>query len=131
VNVAYKHLDAKLRIADLTIGQWISVLVGIGVAAVWGLYLSPLGTYLTLVSSVYFGALPAAAALLASMSEFDLWLVLRSALRWYRLEGRFASGPGGSAHGYVVRADRGGHAPRPRERPRVRELDPASLWEER
>jgi hypothetical protein len=129
MNTAYKHLDSKLRIADLTLGQWIGVIVGVGVGVVWGVYLSPLGTYLTLASSVYLGAIPAAAALLASMSEFHLWLLLRSAVGWHRLDGRFASGPGGSARGYVVseepEAD-GMHA----GRPPVRELDPAALWGE-
>jgi hypothetical protein len=129
VNTAYKHLDTKLRIAELTIGQWLSILLGIGVAVAWGKYLSPLGTYPTVVTAIYLGAVPAGAALLASASEIDVWLLIRSALRWRRLDGRFISGPG-TARGYVVREDAEQHA-RGRSRPPVRELDLASLWGER
>jgi hypothetical protein len=129
MNTAYKHLDSKLRIADLTLGQWVGIIVGVGVGVVWGLYLSPLGTYLTLATAVYLGAIPAAAALLASMSEFHLWLLLRSAFPWRRLDGRFVSGPGSSARGYVVSEDADGRDTRSGSGP-VRELDPAALWSE-
>lgn len=128
MNTAYKHLDSKLRIGDLTVVQWISVILGIGIAVVWGMYVSPFGTYVTLVMSIYIGALPAAAALVASMSELDVWLMARSAIRWRRLDGRFASGPGRSARGYVVgeEADEPATARRPE---RARELDLSALWE--
>lgn len=129
MNTAYKHLDAKLRIAELSIGQWISVLLGIGIAIAWGLYLSPLGTYPTLVTAIYLGAMPAGAALVATTSELDVWLLIRSAIRWRRLEGRFVSGPG-SARGYVVHEDAepdtGSNG-----RPPVKEIDLTALWEER
>jgi hypothetical protein len=129
MNIAYKHLDAKLRIADLTVGQWIGIILGVGLAVVWGLYLSPLGEYLTLITSIYFGAVPALAAVFASTSDFDVWLMIRAAWRWRRLDGRFASGPGDAARGYVVR----GQAEEPERRSprtRVKELELASLWEE-
>ena len=130
MNVAYKHLDTKLRIADMTIGQWMGVGLGLAVAIGWGFYLQPpLGPTLTAVTAVYLGALPAGAALLASMSEFDLLLMVRSAIRWRRHEGRFIPGPGNPVSGYVLRD------PEPEEtagktRERAPELDPASLWEE-
>lgn len=103
MNVAYKHLDSKLRVADLTIGQWIAALGGVAAGVVWGIYLSPLGPSLTLVTSVYLVALPVAAALFANLTEFDPWLMVRSAFAWRRLEGRFLPGPGDAARGYVVR----------------------------
>jgi hypothetical protein len=128
MHVAYKHLDNKLRIAELTLGQWFGVILGAGVAIGWGMYLSPLGTYLTLISSIYLGSLPAGAAILASLSEFDLVLLVRSAIAWRRRDGRMSPGPGASARGYLVR-------PEPRDasaRPDVEtpELDLATLWEE-
>jgi hypothetical protein len=130
MNVAYKHLDSKLRIAELTVVQWVGVLLGVGIAALWGFLLSPFGDYLTLISAIYLGALPSGAALLAGFTEFDLWLLVRSAVRWRRLEGRFAPGPGGGTRGYVLREeddDGGGTA---QARPRPRELDLQSLWED-
>jgi hypothetical protein len=130
VNVAYKHLDTKLRIAELTVGQWGGVLLGVGIAALWGLLLSPFGDYLTLISAVYLGALPAGAALLAGYTEFDLWLLVRSAVRWRRLEGRFAPGSGGGSRGYVLREGDDDERGAAQARPRPRELDLQSLWED-
>jgi hypothetical protein len=130
MNVAYKHLDSKLRIADLTVGQWLGVIAGLGIAFVWGFYLSPFGMYVTLMSAIYVGGIPIGATLLASVGEFDLWLLVRSAVRWRREDGRFIPGPGGSSRGYSIRED-------PHEmnaagaRRQLADLDPASLWEDK
>jgi len=74
-------------------------------------------------------AIPAGAALCASLTEFDPWIILRSAIAWRRLEGRYVPGPGRSARGYTVRED-----PSPRKRAggegQLAELDFASLWGE-
>jgi hypothetical protein len=129
VNIAYKHLDTKLRIADLTIGQWLGVAGGLGIAVLWGFYLSPFGLYPTLFSAIYMGAIPAGATFLASVTEFDVWLLIRSAIRWRRREGRFVPGPGSEVRGYVLREDpeeQGFHA----ARRATADLDLASLWEE-
>jgi hypothetical protein len=126
MNTAYKHLDSKLRIAELTLAQWIGVLAGLAAGIVWGNYLSPLGSSLTLISSVYIAALPAAAALFARLTDFDPMLVIRSALAWRRLEGRFVPGPGDSASGYIVTEQLDPGASPDREA----ELDLAALWEE-
>jgi hypothetical protein len=129
VNVAYKHLDSKLRILELTIGQWLCVLVGLGAAILWAYELSPFGLQLTLISAIYIGALPAGAVLFANFTEFDLWLLVRSAAGWRRLEGRFAPGPGDSARGYVLVELADGRDGRGAERGAT-ELDLAALWEE-
>lgn len=130
MNVAYKHLDSKLRIAELTIGQWMCVGLGAAIAIGWGFYLRPpLGTTLTAITAVYLGALPAGAAVLANASEFDVLLIVRSAFRWRRHEGLFTPGPGGSARGYVLREDHQ-EGPGAKARQRAPELDLASLWEE-
>ena len=129
MNIAYKHLDTKLRIAELTIGQWLGVLVGIALGLVWGVYLSPFGIYLTLFSAIYLGGIPVGAMFLASVTEFDLWLLLRSAMRWRRREGRFVPGPGAleprlrrSRRRPMTTANDAAGVPA--------DLDPASLWEE-
>ena len=128
MNVSYKHLDSKLRIADLTIGQWLSVAVGVMLASIWGLYISPFGATITLTSAMYLAALPCGAAFLAGATEIDPFLLIRSAIAWRRLRGHFAPGAGGSARGYVVRGEgRGGRPRAPREE--VGPL-PAFLWEE-
>lgn len=127
MNLAYKHLDAKLRIAELSVGQWIGVLLGLGVGIAWGVYVSPFGSTVTLITAVYFGALPAGAAFAGNITEVSPWLVLRSALDWRRREGRYVPGPGRSAHGYLVTnaaAHERAHAPRPAE------ADLATLWGE-
>lgn len=129
MNTAYKHLDSKLRIAELSVGQWIGVLAALALAIAWGIYLSPLSATLTLVSAVYIFALPAAAALFASLTEFDPWLVIRSALAWRRRAGRFLPGAGERAGGYTVHEDEGERQSR-EARDELAEIDLASLWEE-
>ena len=104
MNTAYKHLDSKLRVAELSIGQWICVLAGLAAAIAWGVYLSPLSTSFTLVTSVYLVALPVAAALFSSLTDFDPWLVIRSAVHWHRQEGSYLPGPGVDGEGYTVTA---------------------------
>jgi hypothetical protein len=126
VNVAYKHLEAKLRIGELTVGQWGGLLAGVGLAICWGLYLSPFGAYLTLLSAIYLGGIPAAAAFLASLSEFDFWLLVRSALAWRRAEGRYLAGPGEQASGYLVLREQ---IPRELAFPDEAGLELEGLWE--
>jgi hypothetical protein len=128
MNTAYKHLDTKLRIAELTVPQWIGVTLGLGIGITWGLYLSPLGRMLTIVTSIYFAALPVIAALSASFTDFDPWLVVRAAIAWRRREGRYIPGAGTSPSGYVVLEDPDPAAQRDTS-VHLAELDLASLWE--
>jgi hypothetical protein len=128
MNLAYKHLDAKLRIAELSVGQWIGIVIGLGVGIVWGVYLSPFGATPTLVSAIYLGALPAGSALVGNVTSVSPWLIVRSAVDWRRRDGRFLPGAGAEAHGYVV-------VPDPSARRSARAVDAedggdlASLWE--
>ncbi len=125
MNSAYKHLDSKLKIAELTLGQWFGVMVGVAVAIVWGFYLSPLGTYLTIGTAVYMGAVPAGLALMSTFYEVDVAIVARSAITWLRLDGQFLPGPGTGATGYVVRAERSEED----AAASLSTLDLAALWE--
>jgi hypothetical protein len=106
MNLAYKHLESKLKIGEFTITQWAGFFVGVMAALIWAMYLSPFGAYITLVTSVYLGGLPAGAAFLASVSDLDLWLHLKALVRHRRMIGRYVSGPGVSVSGYVLTADR-------------------------
>jgi hypothetical protein len=124
VNPAYKHLESKLRIADMTLGQIAGAFFGLVAGGVWAMYISPFGVYVTLFTAVYIAGIPVGAAFIASVSDFDLWLYVRSALGYRRGELRFQPGPGESAVGYRVFAD-GGHADDPSTTP---DLDLESLW---
>jgi hypothetical protein len=102
VNVAFKHLEAKLRFADLTVGQWAAVLGGVLFALLFAEYLSPVGGLGGAIIGVYLGAIPASAAFFASLSEFDLWGLIGAALRWRRRDGRYVPGAGATVHGYAL-----------------------------
>lgn len=104
MNPAFKHLESKLRIGEFTIAQWAATVAGLIAALVWGLYLSPLGSALTMLTATYLFGLPAVAAFLLSVSDFDVWLLVRSAMRWWRTNGRFQPGPGDRVRGYVLTA---------------------------
>ncbi|RKQ90823.1 hypothetical protein C8N24_0638 [Solirubrobacter pauli] len=102
MNRAFKHLEAKLRFADLTIGQWAAVIAGLLFGLVFAQYLSPIGGLWGAVLGIYLGALPASAAFFASLSEFDLGGLLVAALRRRREPGRYLPGAGSTGIGYRV-----------------------------
>jgi hypothetical protein len=128
MNTAYKHLDTKLHIGDLTLGQWVGLAAGTIGALLYGMYLSPFGQMLTLVSAIYLGGIPIAAVFLASLSEFDFLLLVRSAVRWHRRDARYLPGPGMPTPGY--RLFEAAEDVRRAERDRIAELDPTTLWGE-
>jgi hypothetical protein len=105
VNPAYKHLRDRLRIGDLTVAQIVSMFCGFMGGLVWALYLSPFGPYLTLFTAIYLACLPAGTVLLASSTEFDLWLYLRACVREAFTDGRFTAGAGELTDGYSITAD--------------------------
>ena len=102
MNRAYKHLETRLTIAELTLGQWAGVIGGVALAVGWGMYLSPLGDFPTLLSAIYLGGLPAMTAFLASQTDFDLWLRLRAVARYRQRRDRYLAGGGETALGYLV-----------------------------
>jgi hypothetical protein len=125
MNVAYKHLQSKLRWRELTIGQWVAVALGGLLAGMWGLYLSPLPPYLSLFSAVYIGGVPVMAVFVAAQVEFDLWRHVLWAISWRRESGVYAPGPGANARGYVVLAPT--EAAQPRHPGQA--LDLEALWD--
>ncbi len=116
MNPAPAHLEAKLRFGwDFTVGQIAAIVCGLLLGFAWANWLSPLHGIAAAVTGVYIGGLPVAAAFVASQTEFDLWALASSALRWRRAQGRFVAGPGSLA-GYVVRGRRGTRVGRGRAR---------------
>ena len=125
MNLAFKHLEAKLRFGDLSIGQWATILAGTLFALLFAQYLSPVPGLGGLIIGVYLGAIPVSAAFFASLSEFDLWGLLAAAVRWRRREGRHVPGPGHGARGYRLLADGPDGLG---DADASRDLDLASLW---
>ena len=105
MNVAYKHLNAKLRIGDLTTGQWASALFGVVLMLGWGFYLSPLPPYPTIITAVYIGGVPIGLAMLASFAELNIWRFARRGLVWMRSRGTYSAGPGDDIRGYRLTPD--------------------------
>jgi|SRR5215218_1212950 len=128
MNSAYKHLEAKLRVGEFTLGQWLGLFVGAITALTWGFYVSPFGTSITLFTACYIGGLPAAAIFLAAMSEVDIVLIARSAVRWRREEGRFLAGAGPATGGYVVRGETAAERSHG-DAGQLADLDLQALWE--
>jgi hypothetical protein len=126
MNPAPAHLEAKLRFGwDFTVGQIAAMIAGILIGFAWANWISPIRGIGAAVTGVYVGGLPVAAGFIASQTEFDLWTVLSSALRWRRVGSRFVPG-GGQGGGYVVLVDQGVDEEGDREMP-----DMSCLWDTR
>jgi len=105
VHPAYKHLTDRLRIAELTVPQIAGLFGGLMCGLMFALYLSPFSPYLTLFISIYLTCVPAGCVLLASTTEFDLWLFLRGCVHDALSDGRYMAGPGAPSDGYLIDAE--------------------------
>jgi len=105
VNPAYKHLRDRLRVGELTVPQMIALFCGFMGGLVWALYVSPFGPYVTLFTGIYIACVPAGSVLLASTTEFDLWLYLRACVREVFTDGEYVAGPGEETDGYSIEPD--------------------------
>lgn len=105
MNPAYKHIRDRLRFGELTIPQIVSLFCGLMCGLVFALYISPFGAYLTLFIAIYVASIPAGAVLLASTTEFDLWLYLRARFANRLTDGQYIAGAGTSCLGYTIEAD--------------------------
>lgn len=124
MHPAYKHLTDRLRIAELTIPQIAAALIGLLCGLLFALYVSPFSPYLTLCVSIYIAGVPAGAVVLATSTEFDLWLYVKACFGEVFSDGRYTPGPGEETAGYsVTPSDTPGHT-----RYRNEPLDLEELW---
>ncbi len=110
MHPAYKHLTDRLRIAELTIPQITGLLGGLLLGLVFALYISPFSPYLTLFLSIYIAGIPAGTVLLATSTEFDLWLYVKACIGERLSDGRYTAGPGEQHAGYTITDDQTGRA---------------------
>jgi hypothetical protein len=127
VNPAYKHIRDRLRIGELTIPQIAGMFAGLMGGLVFALYLTPFGAYPTLFLAIYIASIPTGAVLLASSTEFDLWLYLRACVTDYLSGGRYIAGPGAGGEGYVIEPDE--NAGRPPGSGTPASVDLEAIWE--
>ena len=125
MNPAPAHLEAKLRFGwDFTVAQIAAMIGGILLGFAWANWLSPIHGIGAAVTGVYVGGLPVVAGFVASQTEFDLWAIVRAALRWRRAEGRFLAGAG-PVTGYALMLDDDEQG---RDDGHLAVLDPDALW---
>lgn len=101
----YKHLEAKLRLGAFSLGQWSQITAAGAAAAVFGGYLSPLPTQMTIFVSVVGAGLPVAVSYGAMGLEFSVAQFVRAGWRYWRQPRRFIAGAGRATAGYAVQAD--------------------------
>jgi hypothetical protein len=105
MNPAYKHLTDRLRIGELTVPQIVGLFGGFMCGIVFALYISPFGAYPTLFLSIYIAGIPAGTVLLATSTEFDLWLYVKACTEEVLTDGRYTAGAGETAAGYEIEPD--------------------------
>jgi hypothetical protein len=122
----YKHLEARLRVGAFSVGQWVQITVAGAAAAVFGVYLSPFSTPVTIFVSIVAAGLPVALSYGAMGLEFSVGQFASAAWRYWRHPRRYLPGPGTAASGYVVRAA----APAPSTRAALApEVSEELLWD--
>ena len=124
MNPAYKHIKDRLRIGELTVPQIAGLFGGLMCGLVFALYLSPFSPYLTLCLSIYIASVPAGTVVLATSTEFDLWLYVRARIGEQLSDGRYTAGPGEELTGYVIEPD-----PREGRLHRTLDIEPVDLGE--
>jgi hypothetical protein len=126
MNPAYRYLEHKLRIGELTIAQWIAIALGVFGAGVWASQISPFGGWVTAFTASYIAMVPAALAFVLGATGMDVKYELRHFVRWHRTPGRFLPGPGPATDGYSLFTDITEGRRAARETP---DLDYAQLWD--
>ena len=101
----YKHLEARLRLGAFSLGQWAQITAAGAAAAVFGGYLSPFSTQVTIFVSIVGAGLPVAISYGAMGLEFSVAEFVRAGWRYWHQPRRFLAGPGEPTVGYVLLAD--------------------------
>lgn len=121
----YKHLEARLRLGAFSLGQWAQITAAGVAAAVFGGYLSPFSTQVTIFVSIVAAGLPVAMSYGAMGLEFSVAQLMRAGWRYWRQPRRFLAGAGQPTAGYVVLSEPVATTPSPPGG--VREGEP--LWD--
>jgi hypothetical protein len=100
----YKHLEARLRLGAFSLGQWTQITAAGVAAAVFGGYVSPFPTQVTIFVSIIGAGLPIAVSYGAMGLEFSVAQFAAAAWRYWRQPRRYLPGAGPSP-GYVVLAE--------------------------
>ena len=101
----YKHLEAKLRLGAFSLGQWAQITAAAVAAALFGGYVSPLPTQVTIFVSIVGAGLPVAVSYGAMGLEFSVAQFARASWSYWREPRRFLAGAGRPSLGYVVLAE--------------------------
>jgi hypothetical protein len=88
VHPTYKHLEDRVRLAGLTLGQWSQLLI-CGLAAYALATLLPLPSSWSVSVAVTACGLPAASAITFMSADSDVCRWLRAAVRWRRAPRRY------------------------------------------
>jgi hypothetical protein len=110
-NETYKHLEDPLRLSGLTIGQYAAMAGTTLVAIVFGLYISPLPTGVTMGLSLFLAGLPISVSYAVSGSDVSVTDTIAALYRWAREDKHFLPGAGETRTGYVVAQSRSGARP--------------------
>jgi hypothetical protein len=102
VHPTYKHLEAKLRLGAFSLGQWAQIGLAGVLAAVFGVYVSPLPSTVTIFVSIVGAGLPVAVSYGAMGLDFSVGQFVGSAWRYWRSPRQYLPGAGTTAVGYVV-----------------------------
>jgi hypothetical protein len=121
VHPTYKHLEDRIRLGGLTLGQWAQLL-GCALAAYALSTLLPLPGSWSLSVAVTVCGLPAAAAIAFMSADFDVVGLARAAVRWRRGPRRYIACAAGEVRSREAR--------RPSESRRsLSPFDPEALWD--
>jgi hypothetical protein len=101
----YKHLEARLRLGAFSLGQWAQITAAGIAAALFGGYLSPFPTQVTIFVSIVGAGLPVAVSYGAMGLEFSVAQFVRAGWGYWRGPRRFLAGAGEPTAGYAVLAD--------------------------
>ena len=103
----YKHLEARLRLGAFSLGQWAQITAAAIAATVFGGYLSPFPTQVTIFVAIVGAGLPVAVSYGAMGLQFSVAQFTRAAWRYWRAPRRYLAGPGQPTTGYVVVSEPG------------------------
>ena len=101
----YKHLEARLRLGAFSLGQWAQITAAAIAATLFGGYLSPFPTQVTIFVAIVGAGLPVAVSYGAMGLQFSVAQFTRAAWRYWRVPRRYLAGPGQPTAGYIVEGE--------------------------